>query len=231
MSSLSDAPDPPLPCVEIEPASAARSAVIFLHGLGADGHDFEPVVPLFGLPAGAAVRFILPHAPTRPVTINGGMVMRAWYDVREVDLERRPDRTGIVEAAGLVTRLLAREVQRGIPASRIVLGGFSQGGAMALWTGLRHPERLAGILCLSAYLPLLDSLPGERSEVNRDTPLFLAHGAGDPVVPIERGLATRNRLQELGYDVAWRTYPVEHSVDLDEVRDVGAWLRDRLTAP
>jgi phospholipase/carboxylesterase len=218
-----------LDCVEVGPvADGAERSVVWLHGLGADGYDFEPVVPYLGLDPALAVRFVFPHAPRIPVTLNLGLIMPAWYDIREMDLRREHDERGIRRSQRQVEALVAREVDRGVPPSRIVLAGFSQGGAVALHTGLRHPQRLAGILALSTYLVCEDTLPDERSETNRDVPIFQAHGTHDPMVPFERGEAARDRLQELGYDVEWRAYPIAHQVHPDEIRDIGAWLRARL---
>jgi len=218
-----------LDCVEVGPAAdRAERSVVWLHGLGADGHDFEPVVPYLGLDPALAVRFVFPHAPRIPVTLNLGMIMPAWYDIREMDLRREHDERGIRRSRRQVEALVAREVDRGVPASRIVLAGFSQGGAVALHTGLRHPERLAGILALSTYLVCEDTLPDERSEANRDVPIFQAHGTHDPMVPFERGEAARDRLRALGYGVDWHAYPIAHQVHPDEIRDIGAWLKARL---
>ncbi len=211
-----------LPAVEIEPRQRASAAVIWLHGLGADGHDFEPIVPLLGLDPELAVRFVLPHAPRQPVTINAGMAMPAWYDIRALTLEREVDEAGVRESADRITALIARENERGIPCSRIVLIGFSQGGAMALHVGLRHPERLAGILALSSYLTCDGSLATERSLANLGLPIFQAHGTGDPMVPLDYGRRTRDRLSELGYPVEWKTYPMGHEVHPDEIRDIAA---------
>ncbi len=219
-----------LDCVEIEPRGPARHAVVWLHGLGADGHDFEPIVPYLEIPQEAAVRFVFPHAPRIPVTINLGMVMPAWYDITEMDLRRRHDEAGIARSADQVRALLARENERGVPDERIVLAGFSQGGAIALHAGLRHPRRLAGILALSTYLVGDETLEAERSAVNADVPLFQAHGQFDPMVPIDRGEAARDRLTALGYAIDWHVYAMQHEVHPDEVRDVGAWLRARFAA-
>jgi phospholipase/carboxylesterase len=215
---------PPLACVEVDPGRPARAAVVFLHGLGADGHDFEPVVPYLGLPEGHGVRFVFPHAPEIPVTINDGLVMRAWYDIEELDLMRRHDAAGIAASARRIEALLERERERGVPPERTVLAGFSQGGAMALHVGLRSPHRLAGILGLSCYLLLEDALPGELGPHAREAPLFLAHGTQDGVVPLARGRGAAERLSGLGCRVEWRTYPVEHGVHPQEVLDVGDWL-------
>jgi phospholipase/carboxylesterase len=202
--------------------------VIWLHGLGADGHDFEPIVPYLGLDEQLRVRFVFPHAPKRPVTLNMGMIMPAWYDIRAGDLRRDHDVHGIADSAEHVRALIAREHDRGIPFERIVLAGFSQGGAMALYVGLRHPEKFAGILALSSYLILEDGLESEASRANRDTQIFQAHGQWDPMVPLERGAAARDRLSALDYDVQWTTYPMAHEVCPQEIEDVGIWLTRRL---
>lgn len=218
-----------LPCVEIEPKGEAECAVVWLHGLGADGHDFEPIVPYLRLDDGLGVRFVFPHAPKRAVTLNMGLIMRAWYDIRQIDLRRAHDEQGIRESTAHVRALLAREHdERGIPWDRIVLAGFSQGGAIALHAGLRHPERLAGILALSCYLVCEDTVEAERHEANLETPIFQAHGRLDPMVPVDRGAEARDRLRELGYPVQWKTYPMGHEVCPEEIGDVGTWLRARL---
>lgn len=201
--------------------------MIWLHGLGADGHDFEPLAPYLGLgPLG--VRFVFPHAPRRPVTINMGLIMPAWYDIRDAALVTDHDERGLAESVEAVRALLEREVQRGIPSSRIVLAGFSQGGAVALHAGLGHAEPLAGLLVLSAYLPAPERLEAGASEANRRTPVFQAHGLLDPLVPLARGESARDWLRRHGYDVAWKTYPMGHEVCPEEVEDVGRWLRARL---
>jgi phospholipase/carboxylesterase len=205
-------------------------AVIWLHGLGADGHDFAPIVPELGLPARLAVRFIFPHAPSRPVTINNGYVMPAWYDVRSLDLRQIEDEAGIRASQQQVEALIRREEARGIPASRIVLAGFSQGGAIALHTGLRHGARLAGVLALSTYLPLPHTLAPEASSPNTGVPIFMAHGSADSVIPLVQGIASRDWLEEHGYAVEWREYPMAHSVCAEEITDIGQWLVRVLTA-
>ncbi len=212
-----------LEAVEIETAPNPGSAVIWLHGLGADGNDFVPVVPELRL-HDKAVRFVFPHAPMQPVTINGGMVMRAWYDIRDAEI-RREDAAGIEASRGHVEALLARERRRGIPASSIVLAGFSQGGAISLHTALRHEERLAGVLALSCYLPLADRLAAEASALNRDVPIFMGHGTGDPIVAFPRAVESRQFLEKLRYSVEWHQYPMPHSVCMEEIKHVGAWLR------
>jgi len=216
-----------LPAVEIEPPTAARFSVLWLHGLGADGHDFPPVVPELRLPGSASVRFVFPHAPSIPVTINGGMVMPAWYDIRDADLTRRHDEAGILQSAAALERWIAHEHERGIPSERIVLAGFSQGGAIASHVALRHPEPLLGLVILSTYLVREATLEGERSPANRELPIFAAHGSLDPMVLPERGRAARERLVELDYDVEWHEYPMGHQVCIEELRDLGAWLARR----
>jgi phospholipase/carboxylesterase len=211
-----------LDAVEIEPRGAAEAAVIWLHGLGADGHDFEPLVPELGLPASPRVRFVFPHAPVQPVTINGGYEMRAWYDIYN---DRRQDEAGIRASQARVEALIARERQRGVACHRIVLAGFSQGGAIALQTGLRHAERLAGILGLSTYLPLVETVAAEADRANRAVPIMLMHGTQDPLIPFERASFSRRALEELGYPVEWRQYPMPHSVCAEEIVDIGAWLK------
>jgi phospholipase/carboxylesterase len=217
-----------LDTVEIETAPAPRRAIIWLHGLGADGHDFEGIVPELELPASLAVRFVFPHAPHRPVTINAGMVMRAWYDVRQDGGERREDAEGVRASQRLIEALLARETSRGVAARDIVLAGFSQGGAMALHTGLRHRERLAGIMALSAFLPRADTLAAEASAANRDVPIFMAHGTEDPLIAPARARRGRDILQSLGYRVEYHEYAMPHAVCGEEIADIGAWLREVL---
>jgi phospholipase/carboxylesterase len=219
-----------LQAVEIETAPDPGAAVLWLHGLGADGYDFVPVVPELGLGEAPAVRFVFPHAPVRPVTINQGMVMRAWYDVRSEGGERREDEAGVRASQAAIEKLVARETARGVPVGRIVLAGFSQGGAIALHTGLRHGERLAGILTLSCFLPLPDTVGAEASAANRDVPLFMAHGTEDTLIPVSRGRRARDLLADLGYRVEWREYRMPHAVSDLEIRDVGAWLRSVLGA-
>jgi phospholipase/carboxylesterase len=213
-----------LETLEVETAPSPRAAVIWMHGLGADGYDFVDIPPPLRLPESLAVRFVFPHAPMQPVTINGGMVMRAWYDVRHDAGARREDEAGIRASQQHIEALIAREKARGVTAARLVLAGFSQGGAMALHTGLRHAEPLAGIMALSCFLPLAERLAGEASAANRDTPIFLAHGTHDPVIPLVRARHAHEVLAGLGYRVEWHEYPMPHSVCDAELRDIGAWL-------
>ena len=217
-----------LPCVEVDPPGEIRSTVVWLHGLGADGHDFEPVVPHLGLSAEAGVRFVFPHAPSIPVTLNGGWVMPAWYDIAELGLQKGHDEAGIRTSAQRVSELIARENERGVPSERIVLAGFSQGGAIATHVALRYPEPLAGLMALSCYLVLGETVASERHEANRGIPIFQAHGSSDPMVVPQRGYDLRDRLLELDYAVQWHEYPMQHEVCLSELEDIGAWLRERL---
>ena len=212
-----------LETLEIETGPRPAAAVIWLHGLGADGHDFEPIVPELRLPAAKPVRFIFPNAPQRPVTINGGMRMRAWYDI--LQLGGGPeDEAGIRESQGWIEELIAGEVKRGIPHGKIVLAGFSQGGAIVLQTALRQRERLAGLMALSTYLPLSKFLEKERTAANSDLPVFMAHGSYDPMIPMARAQQSRDALQALGYAVEWREYPMPHSVCPEEIADIAAFL-------
>ena len=211
-----------LEAIETETARNPSASVIWLHGLGADGNDFAPIVPSLQLPR-AAIRFVFPHAPIQPVTINGGMRMRAWYDIADGAL-RREDELGVRASQALIEDLIAREKTRGIAAGRLVLAGFSQGGAIALQTGLRYPERIAGIMALSTYLPLAEKLPSEASAINHDVPIYMAHGSYDPIVPLARAAQSRALLQSLGYPVQWREFPMPHSVCAEEVAEIGAWL-------
>ena len=206
------------------------AAVIWMHGLGADGFDFAPIVKELDLAGCPGIRFVFPHAETMPVTINNGYVMRAWYDILGMDLVRREDEAGLRKSQKQIEQLIARENERGIPASRIILAGFSQGCAMTLQTGLRYPEKLAGLVCLSGYLPLSSVIKDERSEANLQTPIFMAHGRGDPVVQIGRAEASRDLLNELGHPVEWHEYLMPHSVCEEEIDDIGAWMRGLLKA-
>ena len=211
--------------VEVETGRNPQAAVIWLHGLGADGHDFEPIVPELVRPAERALRFVFPHAPMRPVTLNAGYVMRAWYDIIALDRRAAEDESGIRASQALITELIRRENSRGITTERIVLAGFSQGGAMALFSGTRYPERLAGIIGLSCYQILAGRFAAERPPANQATPIFLAHGTQDPVVAPALGEAARRQLEAEGYTVEWHAYSMPHSVCPQEVADIAAWLR------
>ncbi|HMH19126.1 MAG TPA: alpha/beta hydrolase [Burkholderiales bacterium] len=212
-----------LDAIEIETGKNPSTSIIWLHGLGADGNDFAPIVPELQLPK-AAIRFVFPHAPVQPVTINGGMRMRAWYDITDGAI-RREDERGVRASQALIESLIAREKERGTAPGRLVLAGFSQGGAIALQTGLRHSERIAGVMALSTYVPVGDKLAAETSPANRDVPIFMAHGTSDPVIPLARAEESRALLQSLGYAVEWREYRMPHSVCPEELADIGAWLR------
>ena len=211
----------PLETLEIETAPNPRASIIWLHGLGADGNDFAPLADEIDLPIG--VRYIFPHAPMMPVSINGGYVMRAWYDISDAAI-RREDEAGVRASQQSVEVLLAREKSRGIGANRIVLAGFSQGGAIALQTGLRHAERLAGIMALSTYVPLADQLAKEADPANRGVPIFMAHGTADPMIAFARAQASRDLLLEQGYALEWSEYRMPHSVCPQEIADIGVWL-------
>jgi len=213
-----------LETIEIETAPSPTASVIWLHGLGADGHDFEPVVPEIVRHRERAWRFVFPHAPVRPVTINGGMSMRAWYDILGFDRSVAEDAAGFRATDALVRELIAREAQRGIPAGRVVLAGFSQGGAVTLYTGLRYPERLAGLMALSGYLPFGARLEAERSAANEGLPIFVAHGIDDPVLPLGMGEQARDALKGLGYAVEWHQYRMPHSVCQPEIADIRQYL-------
>lgn len=213
-----------LETIDIETGAAPGAAILILHGLGADGNDFAPVAHELQLDAVGPVRFVLPHAPVMPVTINGGYRMRAWYDVLGTEERGVQDEAGLRSSLRLVEELLAREKQRGIAAHRIVLAGFSQGCAMSLLAGVRHAEPLAGIAGLSGYLPLAETTAAERSQANARTPLFLAHGRQDDVVLARRGEASRDALRQLGYEVEWHEYPMAHSVCMEEIRHLEDWL-------
>lgn len=213
-----------LTTVEIDPPGRVRVSVIWLHGLGADARDFEPLVPELKLAADLGVRFVFPNAPVRPVTINSGMRMRAWYDLLAFDLTRGEDAVGVRDSERLLHDLIRQEHARGIPYERIILAGFSQGGAMVLHTGLRFPDKLGGILALSCYVLLSKSLEAERHPANQDTPIFIAHGDHDAIVPVALGRAAVQQLQALGYAPEWQEYPMGHEVCWDEILDIGRWL-------
>ncbi len=215
----------PLQSIEIETAPNPTASILILHGLGADGNDFVPVAGELDLAAVGPVRFVFPHAPTRPVTINGGHVMRAWYDILALgSQQQREDEAGLRQSQALVEGLIAKEKARGVPARRIVLAGFSQGCAMTLMTGLRHDERLAGLVGLSGYLPLAAKAEAERHPANGDVPIFLAHGTQDPVIPIDRARASREALVGMGHAVEWHEYAMPHSVCAEEIDDLNRWL-------
>ncbi len=214
-----------LDCITLEPDSPATACVIWMHGLGADGNDFVPIVPELNLPTGHGVRFVFPNAPTMPVTINGGYVMRAWYDIISAELDKRADEGGVRRSQALIEELIADQRSKGIAADRILLAGFSQGGVIALQTGLRHPEKLAGIMALSTYLACADSLGVEASAANRQIPLFMVHGSMDPVIPVALAKLSKARLETHGYKVEWHEYGMPHSVCAEEIDDIAAFLK------
>ena len=217
-----------LPAVELETAANPQHSIIWLHGLGADGNDFAPIVPELVAKDWPALRFVFPHAPVRPVTINNGMSMRAWYDIVGFDLQSRQDEAGVRASMREVETLIAREHERGVPSERITLAGFSQGGAIALAAGLCHAQKLAGIVALSTYLPIAEVVTSERHAANAATPIFWGHGSADPVVATQRGVDSRDLLQSLGYAVDWHTYPMAHAVCAEEIVDLRRWLGARL---
>jgi len=212
-----------LPCIDIEPKSPATATVILLHGLGADGNDFVPIVSEMRLPSSMAVRFIFPSAPSIPITINGGYVMPAWYDITEIAIDRKIDTTQLIDSAEQVRRLIDREIDRGIPSNRIVLAGFSQGGAVSYQTALTYMQPLAGLLCMSTYFATRDTITANSA--NKNLPIFICHGSLDPMVPERMGLEARERLVAMGYSVEYKSYPVEHSVCAEEIADMSQWLQ------
>ncbi len=217
-----------LECVEISTRADPSACVVWLHGLGADGHDFEPIVPQLDWSGAPSIRYVFPHAPVRPVTLNGGIPMRAWYDILSLTSARGHDRDGIVDSVNRVAALLGREIDNGIPSRRIILAGFSQGGAIALQLALRYPRPLAGVVALSAYLLFGDRLASQRSEANADLPAFLGHGSNDPVVPIGMGEAAADALEALGHPVEWHEYSMAHAVCPQEIDHLRSWIRLRL---
>lgn len=224
---MNTTPAPSLDGIELQTGPEPTWAVIWLHGLGADGHDFEPIVPELVRPGWPAMRFVFPHAPVQAVTINGGMRMRSWYDILGFEPNTPQDEAGIRDSVKVVEQLIAREVARGIAPEHIVLAGFSQGGVIVLNAGLRHAQALGGVVALSTYLGLSDKLAGEAAPANRAVPIFMAHGTQDPVIALARAEASRDVLQGLGYNVEWRRYPMPHSVCAAEIGDLAAWFEAR----
>lgn len=218
--------------IESQTGLEPRHAVIWLHGLGADGHDFEFIAPQLGIPADTPVRFIFPHAPMRPITVNGGMVMRGWYDIVDLPVDpgqpRREDRQGLEASMQIVEDLIAQENNRGVPTENIILAGFSQGGAIALFTALRIQQKLAGVVAMSTYLPDANTAESENSGINNDTPIFFGHGTQDPLIPVAAAEKSREILEALGYSVHWKTYIMEHSVHPQEIADIGVFLQPLL---
>ncbi|MEM8661935.1 MAG: dienelactone hydrolase family protein [Pseudomonadota bacterium] len=216
-----------LSCIDIEPETPATATVILLHGLGANGNDFVPMVPVLNLPSSMAVRFIFPNAPSIPVTINGGYVMPAWYDITELAIDRKIDNTQLIASAEQIRLLIDREIERGIPSNRIVLAGFSQGGAVSYQCALTYMQPLAGLLCMSTYFATKDSIT--PNSANKSLPILICHGTLDPMVPERLGTDARDRLTDMGYTVEYKTYQVEHSVSPAEIRDIGLWLQQVLS--
>lgn len=214
--------------VVMNPPETATACVIWLHGLGADGHDFEPIIPELPEEVIKTTRFIFPHAPRRPISINGGMMMRGWYDIIEMDLTAKQDVVGTVHSQQIVNEYIEKQISEGIESKKIILAGFSQGGAIVLYTGLRYPKPLGGILALSTYLPLADKTADEIDKANRSVEIFMGHGEFDPVIPVKHGEKSCAYLQELGYHVEWHSYPMQHSVSATEIADLGHWLKQRL---
>jgi phospholipase/carboxylesterase len=210
--------------VIIEPVNPATASVIWLHGLGANGHDFEPIVPQISKDVIRQTRFIFPHAPQRPITINGGMIMSGWYDVVGMDLTDRQDAQGIYDSEQILCNYVTQEIEQGIPTNRIVLAGFSQGGAIALHTGLRYPLAFAGIMALSTYLPLADTVENEIHVANRQTTVFMAHGQSDQVISLVHAEHSRTKLEKFGYSVEWHSYNMQHNVCIEEIADISHWL-------
>ena len=220
--------DQTLETVEIQTGPNPTASVVWLHGLGADGHDFEPIVPQITWPDAPHIRYVFPHAPIRPVTINGGMPMRAWYDILSLTSARGHDREGVVDSVNQVARLLDREILAGISSNRVILAGFSQGGAIALQLALRYPQSLAGVVTLSSYLLFPDVIESQRHPSNSVLPAFVAHGTMDPVVPVAMGEAAAQKLREMGHPVEWHSYPMQHAVSPEEIQHLTDWMRDRL---
>ena len=214
--------------VVIEPKAIHKASVIWLHGLGADGHDFEPIVPELCLPDDLGIRFIFPNAPKRPVTMNGGMVMRAWYDIKAANLRHQEDQESIVESSNIVNAYINTEIESGISSNKIILAGFSQGGAITLHAGLRFPAPLAGLLALSTYLPLPNLLEDEAL-AEKQIPIMIAHGISDPVIPVEQGRASAETLKEQGYTIEWNEYNMQHSVCIEEITTIGTWIKRLLS--
>lgn len=213
-----------IPCIVIDPKVKPKRCIIWMHGLGADGHDFEPIVPQLNLPDGLGIRFIFPHAPVRSVTLNQNYPMPAWYDIVDLTPEGREDSEGLEDSNSSISDIIAEQVRQGIETSNIILAGFSQGAALALYTGLRYPEPLGGIIALSGYLPMSQSLKQEAHMANKNIPIHMTHGTMDPVINVEFGHSSAKLLDDLGYNVTWKTYPMEHSLCDEQIRSLSAWL-------
>lgn len=217
-----------MPAVEINPAGEIKSSIIWLHGLGASGHDFEAIVPELDIPESLGLRFVFPHAPEMPVTINNGYVMPAWYDITSPDFSRHEDEAGICASVQLLENMIAHEIEQGVPENKIILAGFSQGGAIVLHGGLRYQGKLAGIMALSTYLPVREKLEQERSQNSISVPVVMMHGKQDDIVPIALAEQSRDHLQKLGHDISWHSYNMPHSVCSDQIKDIADWLKEIL---
>ena len=216
--------------IEINPTVEPAATIIWLHGLGADGHDFEGIVPELRLPASLPIRYVFPHAPERPITLNGGIIMRAWFDIFDLRLVADSiDRDQFIESAEMLEALVDNELQSGMASDRILLAGFSQGGAIVMHTGLKYPKKLAGILAMSMHLPTVKTLSTELSDVNRHIPIMMAHGQSDPIIPVAKAIETRQELSRLNYAVSWHEYPMAHTVCADEIEAIRTWLLEVLT--
>ncbi len=214
-----------LDCIEINPSDRPAATIIWLHGLGADGHDFEAIVPELHLPESLPVRYVFPHAPVRSITINAGLRMRGWYDILDLKFSADSvDRDQFLESEDMLKALIQAELKSGMPSERLLLAGFSQGGAIVLHTGLRYPKQLAGILALSMHLPTIHNIAPELSPANRSVPIMIAHGQMDPVVPMAKAIETRQELTRLGYEVSWHAYPMHHTVCEDQIKEIRSWL-------
>lgn len=216
--------------VTVEPQGEVKACVIWLHGLGADGFDFKPIVPYLKLPDDAGVRFIFPHAEVMPVTVNGGMPMRAWYDILEMNVDRKVDKASLIKSSQRIARLIAEQIEEGIPASKIVIAGFSQGGAVAYQTALCFPQPLAGLVALSTYMATADEIAQQRSDVNQNIPLWIAHGSFDEVVPLQLGEQAKTTLEGMNYSPVWTTYPMGHEVVIEQIEALGRWLQAQLVS-
>ena len=216
-------------CLRLEPNKQAVACVIWLHGLGADGYDFQPIVPYLELPENLPTRFIFPHAPTMPVTVNGGMAMPAWYDILEMNVGRKVDKTALIASSDRISKIIDSQIAEGISADKIILAGFSQGGAVAYHTALCYPQKIAGLVALSTYMATADEILQHRSDANRSLSVWLGHGNMDDVVPPTLGRQALQKLEEMDYSVQWNEYPMAHEVSLEEIKAIGQWMAQQLT--
>ena len=212
------------------PEGQAKHAVIWLHGLGASSNDFPPVVPELGLDPNRPIKFVFPQAPNRPITINGGMVMPGWYDIKGASIEEKQDAIGMAESQATLEAIIQEQLDQGIPSENIIIAGFSQGGAVVYHTGVRSQHKLAGMLTMSTYLPFSDDVDKQRSPINQSTPIFASHGSLDPMIPISFGKTSAEKLISLGYQVKWKSYPMEHNVVMEQIKDIGEWINSLFDA-